>query len=588
MTWNRKLALTLALSMSLCISDLLAQSVAVEPSAWDLWNGDEAGDDSLATTPLERRLLQVLTPIQVERYLDGEDPKSIVLQDGRTLAEFIASFEGSSPWTIDGNDIFYDLGNVGVGGDPSQPLHVIQQDAKIVVEDTNTTSAIRSLLELRNRGRSQFRMENTANGAAWTFDISNQGDRFFVSRAGTGTVEMTVNQTGDVGIAGNVTSGGSLTFDGATDQITAGSGTVDFDDENLITTGMAEVTSLRVTAGAVDGHVLTTDAAGNATWQAPAGGGNFVDLTSDQSINGTKTFTDEIEAPDGARIGNPNSSTNLDIYTSGTAINLFRVGGLQFGEVRTNSDNDFVLEPRNGKLRTQSDLYLQFSSGSSWRNLFAGDITTNGSLFIHDSNGVRRGGFQTSGANVQFFDGTDDGYLEIRDRLQVSGDSSDQYLTLGPVNLPPYISFQEGLNQTRDLEIQMGSGSDGTLMIDGDLAITGSCSGCSSDKSLKQNISLLPDALDRILELRAVTFDWASGSQEESTFRGPQIGVIAQEVEAIFPELVGTDGRGLKYVRYQKLVAPLIGAIQQQQETIKALRALVCLDRPTATICQNQ
>jgi len=101
------------------------------------------------------------------------------------------------------------------------------------------------------------------------------------------------------------------------------------------------------------------------------------------------------------------------------------------------------------------------------------------------------------------------------------------------------------------------------VTITGDLTIAGSCTGCASDMNLKQNIQPLENALDRINQLRGVTYDWRDDVREARYYPGPQIGVLGQDVEAIFPELVGTDSRGYKFVRYQKLVTPLIEAVKE-------------------------
>lgn len=89
----------------------------------------------------------------------------------------------------------------------------------------------------------------------------------------------------------------------------------------------------------------------------------------------------------------------------------------------------------------------------------------------------------------------------------------------------------------------------------------------TSDKKLKTNIKTLPDALDKIMQLRGVTFDWKENGESK-------VGLIAQEVEEVFPEMVSTDkNTGLKAVEYGNLVAPLIEAIKAQQVEIEALRA---------------
>ncbi len=81
---------------------------------------------------------------------------------------------------------------------------------------------------------------------------------------------------------------------------------------------------------------------------------------------------------------------------------------------------------------------------------------------------------------------------------------------------------------------------------------------------------------------------------------GSRVRAASGHVEAVLPELVGTDSRGYKFVHYQKLVAPLIEAVkelaveneQKDAEIMQlkaendAIKALVCLDHPQVALCQ--
>lgn len=87
-----------------------------------------------------------------------------------------------------------------------------------------------------------------------------------------------------------------------------------------------------------------------------------------------------------------------------------------------------------------------------------------------------------------------------------------------------------------------------------------------SDKRLKENVRPIKGALERLMLLDGVVFDWKDGNRDD-------LGVIAQEVEGVFPELVNTDPEtGLKGVEYGNLVAPLIEAIKEQQKQIEKLQ----------------
>jgi len=72
-----------------------------------------------------------------------------------------------------------------------------------------------------------------------------------------------------------------------------------------------------------------------------------------------------------------------------------------------------------------------------------------------------------------------------------------------------------------------------------------------------------------VRRLRGVTFEWSEDAQ--SARRGRDMGVIAQEVEEVFPELVSTDDDGYKRVNYAGLIAPLIEAIKELDARIRTL-----------------
>lgn len=92
----------------------------------------------------------------------------------------------------------------------------------------------------------------------------------------------------------------------------------------------------------------------------------------------------------------------------------------------------------------------------------------------------------------------------------------------------------------------------------------------SSDARLKKNVEVLPSALDKIAAIRGVSFEWTDEART-----GKQIGVIAQDVEAVYPELVMEDEQGYKTVAYSNLVAPLIEAVKTLKAENEALRARI-------------
>ena len=93
----------------------------------------------------------------------------------------------------------------------------------------------------------------------------------------------------------------------------------------------------------------------------------------------------------------------------------------------------------------------------------------------------------------------------------------------------------------------------------------------SSDIRFKENITPIENALDKISKISGNTYDWKAENKIEHGYEGNDVGVIAQEIEAVLPQLVQTRENGFKAVKYDKLVALLIEGIKEQQTQIHTL-----------------
>ena len=93
----------------------------------------------------------------------------------------------------------------------------------------------------------------------------------------------------------------------------------------------------------------------------------------------------------------------------------------------------------------------------------------------------------------------------------------------------------------------------------------------TSDRRWKKNITPLKNSVEKIKQINGVSYDWAIDDFPEKHFSNrKQIGVIAQDVQAVFPELVLSDKEGYLSVNYPALIAPLIEAFKAQQKQIEA------------------
>ena len=89
-----------------------------------------------------------------------------------------------------------------------------------------------------------------------------------------------------------------------------------------------------------------------------------------------------------------------------------------------------------------------------------------------------------------------------------------------------------------------------------------------SDIRVKENITTIENALDKVKKLRGVEYNKIDNPERS-------IGVIAQEIEEVIPEVVKEDSEGMKSVAYGNITAVLIEAIKEQQKQIEELKSII-------------
>jgi hypothetical protein len=99
----------------------------------------------------------------------------------------------------------------------------------------------------------------------------------------------------------------------------------------------------------------------------------------------------------------------------------------------------------------------------------------------------------------------------------------------------------------------------------------------SSDERLKDNIQPISEPLYKLSKVGGYTFDW---NDKQETYEGHDVGVIAQEIEEVLPEVVMTRGSGYKAVKYEKIVPLLIESIKElKQEVDEIKQKCDCLNK---------
>ena len=99
----------------------------------------------------------------------------------------------------------------------------------------------------------------------------------------------------------------------------------------------------------------------------------------------------------------------------------------------------------------------------------------------------------------------------------------------------------------------------------------------SSDERLKDNITYIHRPIDKINKIGGYKFTW---NDKQDAYLGKDIGVLAQEIEAVLPEIVTTRGSGYKAVKYEKIVPLLIEGIKELDKKIKDIeKKCDCLNK---------
>ena len=132
------------------------------------------------------------------------------------------------------------------------------------------------------------------------------------------------------------------------------------------------------------------------------------------------------------------------------------------------------------------------------------------------------------------------------------------------------VIFESGSTKFGDTSDDVHSFT-GTVDVTGSLNVTGDITAYhSSDRRLKENIQPISSPIEKVKQIGGYEYDW---NNNQTAHTGHDIGVIAQEIEKILPELVTTRDNGYKAVRYEKIVALLIEAIKEQQLQIDELKS---------------
>ena len=206
--------------------------------------------------------------------------------------------------------------------------------------------------------------------------------------------------------------------------------------------------------------------------------------------------------------------------------------------------------------------------------VISGSQTVTGSLYVSESIygdgsnllGITSGIFQKTGSIYSTLN-----TLQVTGSLTVSGSTDPIFIVKGGVEVDGNIRASNSTTITGSLYVS-GSygGSAGAISASGDIVAYN-----SSDERLKDNIKVIKGSLDKIGEIRGVEFDWNDKSPGWARERGHDVGVIAQEVQKIIPEIVIERKNGYLGVDYKRIVPLLIESIKELKKEVEDLKKKV-------------
>jgi len=435
---------------------------------------------------------------------------------------------------------------------------------------------------------------STRSTGAFTSLTSNGATTFTANTASTNTTTGTLVVTGGIGLSGalfagsinNTPIGSSTANTGAFTSLTANS-TVDITGTTEATNNSGDTGILRVEGGAsIAKRVYSGGGFVGAIGNVSRSTGAFTSLSATSTVSFSPSNANLTFSPSG-------TGTVTMSPAGGGSINNMSIGA------STRSTGQFTSLNVSGNLDVAR--YIRHDGDTNTYIDFEGDtisMYTGGSREMTiNTSGVRLGDtgngyFQpVSGdyGSIQIDGGAHNGWegYSIGGRVVFMHDNSTACGLYDDVNNHWFLyhtlngQTQMRYNDSNKIETQ----NDG-CQTSGIHRATGNVISNTSDARLKTNIENIPNALDKVMSLNGVTYNWNENTPDDFDKEKAEVGLIAQEVQAVLPEIIHpapfdrdseNDGKSISgedYItlQYERVIPLLVEAIKELKEEINTLK----------------
>jgi hypothetical protein len=360
---------------------------------------------------------------------------------------------------------------------------------------------------------------------------------------------------GNTSIGGNMIVTGNLTINGTT--TTINSTTISVDDKNIELGSITSPTDLTA-----DGGGITLKGTTDKTI-------NWVNVTNAwTSSEDFDLLTGKTYRINGSQVLSSTALGSGVVSSSLTSVGTITTGTWNASTIATTRGGTGQTTYTNGQLLIGST-----ASGSlSKATLTAGENIT-------ITNGGGSITIASTTPNLSYTSSTASGTVNISGggtsaTIPAATASIAGLVTTGTQTIAGIKTFNNGTASSNT--------TTGTVVITGGLGVSGAINAggditayASSDIRLKKNIKAIPDALEKVMQISGVTYNWNEHAHEveNKDMSVNEVGVIAQEINDILPEVITTRDNGYMAVRYEKIVPLLIEAIKELNEQVKSLKS---------------